>query len=177
MVQYVTQPIGQFATVLFVALAVGTLPFFSLPARMASLVSLAGLFSLAGDWRNAWLRHTGLILLNWHVLSGVIQALVPAADHLLDLNRQSLVLVSLPLALAAALSRACWNLSSRPAGTPLGEWVSFHRLMLLGVACFGLMWSLNALPVGLTLLQTRLSCGRVSGTGWRPNLASREFPR
>lgn len=147
--EYITQPLGQFVMVLFVALAVGTLPFFLLPARMTSLVSLAGLFWLAGDWRNAWLRHTGMVLLNWHFLSGVIQVLVPDASHLLELNRQSLVLVSLPLALAAALSRMLWNLSKRRPGTPLGEWIGFHRLMLLGVASFGLMWSLNLLPFGL----------------------------
>jgi hypothetical protein len=157
--RYITGPLGQFLTVLFVLLAVGMLPVFSIPARLASLASLAGLFWLAGDWQNAWLRHLGLSLLNWHVLSGVIQVLVPDARHLLDLNREALLAVSLPLALVAAVSRLCWNLSSRSAGSGLAEWVSFHRLMLLGVACFGLVWSLHSLSAGLVAVQVLLAAG------------------
>lgn len=154
-VRYVTEPIGRFATVLFVLLAVGTLPFFSVPARLASVMSLAGLFGLTGNWRNAGLRHMGLALLNWHLLSGVVQLLVPEAKHVLDLNAATLWELCLPLALAASVSRLVWNLSRRAPGSTLGEWVNFQRLMLLGLTCFGLIWSLKIREVStaLSLLQ------------------------
>ncbi|MCA9069005.1 MAG: hypothetical protein KDA84_08785, partial [Planctomycetaceae bacterium] len=160
-VRYVTEPIGRFATVLFVLLAVGTLPFFSIPARLASVVSLAGLFGLAGDWRNAWLRYMALGLMNWHLLSGVVQLVVPDANHLLDLNAIALLDLCLPLALAAAMSRLFWNLSHRSVGSTLGEWVGFQRLLLLGLTCFGLMWSLKLLgsSAALSLVQVGLAVG------------------
>ncbi len=156
---YILMPVGRFAILLFGILAVGTLPFFSIPARLASLVSVACLFWLAGGWQNTWLRHLALSLLNWHALSGVIQIAVPGAEYCWELNRAAWIHVSLPLALAAAFSRAGWNLSSRQSDAGLGEWISFHRLLLLGVACLGMFWSLNFLPLGLSLGQVLMAVG------------------
>lgn len=104
---------------LIVVAAVSTV-FFSLPARAAGAIAVAGFLCLAFNRRRPQLWIVALAALNWQLLSGLVQACVPGIPTAFPNAELWLVSSSRPLALLAAASALLViYLSSRSVVCPL----------------------------------------------------------
>jgi hypothetical protein len=131
---------------------------FSMPARIAGMVAVAGLLWLGHGRRMAEVQQTGLIALNWQLLSLLVQINVPGVKALLPLSPDWLIPCSLPLALATAVSGQLVRLlNPREHHEYARELLKVHTVVLNMVMYGALLASLGHLEQGLTPQQILMS--------------------
>ena len=138
---------------------------FSVPMRVAGLVSLGGLLLLAGLWKQPELRKVALILVNWQLLFGMIPFFAPNLTTLLELTTDTFAPVTIPFALLASLQLLPWQHSRNLAqgnsqnGESSDDLVEPHRVLLRVAVMVSMLCSLGELHNGLTILEIVMACG------------------
>jgi hypothetical protein len=131
---------------------------FSTPARIAGMTAVAGLLWLGRARKMPDVQQTGLIALNWQLLSLLVQVNSPGVKAVLPLDLAWLISCSLPLALAAAVSAPLSRFPNRRANTEIAQdLLQVHGLLLNLVTWGALAASLGHLPQGLTPLQVLMA--------------------
>jgi len=153
----VAAPIDWAALTTLQLTALVSLAVFTTPFRIAGIVSLAGLM-LFGIWgRRPKIRDLAIILVNWQIVSLIIQAYVPGVTTLLELTWQQLAWCALPLASLTAGSLLGFQIVCRRDDAPEWDHIAIHVFLLRSLAVFSIGASLLLLPIGLTLWHVSLA--------------------
>jgi hypothetical protein len=131
---------------------------FSLPARGAGAIAVAGLLILASERRQPQILIAALAALNWQFLSGLVEFCVPGVTAAFPIAQTWLVPSSLPLALLAAASAfVCMYLAVRPRNDASRDLIQVHRLLMHTVTAGALLASLALWPQGLAAQQVSMA--------------------
>ena len=141
-----------------VSVAVASIVLFSIPARVAGAIAVAGFACLAFDRRRPELKIVALAALNWQLLSGLVEACVPGVAIAFPHPETWLIPGSLPLALLAATSGYCLMfLAARPLNDQCRALVQVQTLLMHTVAAIALFASPGLWPRPLTVPQVSLA--------------------
>lgn len=141
-----------------IGVAVVSTVLFSIPARAAGAIAVAGFACLATDRRRPELTIAALAALNWQFLSGLVEACAPGVAAAFPNAEIWLVPSSLPLALLAATSALVFNyLAARPLNDAARDLIQVHRLLMHGMTAGALLASLVLWRQGLAAQQVSIA--------------------
>jgi len=174
----VIKPVDRIMFVVLAVTAVLSLAVFTLPLRLAGLAALGGLLAIGVMRKSIITRVACFALINWQVIALTAFLFAPAGlTTIIGLNRATLPLIVLPVALIAAVSALIWQGIKPPKHMLTRDIIVAHRAAMGVLAGMCLAYSVTFAPgaIGLCIAaitfvllitaQLRSACRDVSEGG------------